>query len=96
MAKGFKTGGREPGTPNKITKDVKEVYQELLEKNFDNLNIWLQKVAKDHPDKALNFIIRLSEFVVPRLQSTKQTTSHDYSNMTDEELDELLNSLKIK
>ena len=48
MARGQKTGGRNKGTPNKVTKEIREVYQELLEKNLNNIDTWLQKVAKDN------------------------------------------------
>ncbi len=95
MARGQKTGGREKGTPNVLTKEIREVYQELLEKNLDKVDGWLQEVAKDNPDRALNFIIRLSEFVVPKLQSTSLNSSLNFDNLTDAELDALINRIKI-
>jgi len=73
MKKRNKTGGREKGTPNKLTSEIRDVYKELLEKNLNNIDVWLKETSKDHPDKALNFIIKLSEFVVPKLQSTHLT-----------------------
>lgn len=75
MEKRNKTGGREKGTPNKLTSEIRDVYKELLEKNLNNIDVWLKEISKDHPDKALNFIIRLSEFVIPKLQSTQLTGS---------------------
>ncbi len=83
-------GGRPKGTPNVLTKEIREVYQELIESNLSNVDVWLQEVAKDNPDRALNFIIRLSEYVVPKLQSTNLTSSFNFENMTDEELNNLI------
>ena len=35
MAAGFKTGGRQKGTPNKITAEVKEKIQPVVEESLD-------------------------------------------------------------
>ena len=60
MAKGIKTGGRTTGTPNKVSKDVREAYQALIESNLENMNSWLTEVSKENPAKALELMIRLS------------------------------------
>jgi len=64
--KGIKTGGRTKGKENKNTADIKQAYQSLLENNLSNIEIWLSTVAKDNPSKALDFMLRLSEFIVPK------------------------------
>lgn len=63
--------GRPKGVPNKVTSEIRDVYKEIIENNRDNIPIWLEKVAKDNPDRALNFIIKLSEYVVPKLQNVE-------------------------
>ena len=68
MAKGIKTGGRTIGTPNKVSKDVREAYQALIESNLENMNSWLTEVSKENPAKALELMIRLSDFVLPKLK----------------------------
>ena len=68
MAKGIKTGGRTTGTPNKVSKDVREAYQALIESNLENMNSWLTEVSKENPAKALELMIRLSDFVLPKLK----------------------------
>lgn len=73
MAQGRKTGGREMGTPNKITKDIKEAYQHLIEANIENLDTWLNEVAENDPAKAMDIMIRLSEYVVPKLNRSSFT-----------------------
>lgn len=66
--------GRKEGTPNKITKDIKESYRLLLEANLDNLSVWLNQVAMKDPAKALNIILSISEYVVPKLERSEVTT----------------------
>ena len=65
--KGKKTGGRTKGTPNKITKEIREAYELLISHNLPNMGKWLQDIAKDSPARAFDIILRLSEFIVPRL-----------------------------
>lgn len=50
MAKGVKTGGRAPGTPNKATKEFRQTITALLDKNASNVDLWLQKVADGEPE----------------------------------------------
>ena len=68
--------------------------QECIENNFSNVENWLKIVSKENPDKALNFIIRLSEFVVPKLQSTTLSNSIDFESLTDVELKSLIERIK--
>lgn len=64
IEKRIKTGGREIGTPNKVTKDIRESYQLLIEKNLETLESdLLELTAKERID----VIIKLSEYVIPKL-----------------------------
>ena len=51
-----------------MSKDVREAYQALIESNLENMNSWLTEVSKEDPAKALELIIRLSGFVLPKLK----------------------------
>lgn len=62
-----KTGGKKKGTENKASKDIKEAYRMLIENNLDNLTDWLNKVAKNNPERAIYILYNLSEFVIPKL-----------------------------
>ena len=75
MAKGIKTGGRKEGTPNKVNKEVRFSYQSLVEENLDNIDSWLQEVAKKNPAKAIDLVIKLSEFFLPKLKHIEQETN---------------------
>jgi hypothetical protein len=66
--------GRTKGSPNKITKDIKEAYRLLIENNLDNLTGWLEKIAEENPEKAIKILSDLSEYVIPKLARTDLTT----------------------
>ena len=59
-----KSGGRTKGTPNKITKDIRESYQLLIEKSLDRLESDLMELT---PKERIEVLIKLSEYVVPKL-----------------------------
>lgn len=80
MAKGFKTGGRAPGTPNKATKEFRDTVTKLLSDNAANVETWLDQVAKGNgstrppdPAKALDLLARLAEYAAPKLARTEHT-----------------------
>lgn len=73
-----KTGGRAPGTPNKVTKEFRETVTKLLSDNADNVALWLEQVAtgganpdKADPGKALDLMAKLAEFAAPKLARTE-------------------------
>lgn len=85
MAKGIKTGGRQPGSVNKATKDFRATVTKVLESNAENVAVWLAQVAngipedKDlgikgvpaAPEKALDLLAKLAEFAAPKLARTE-------------------------
>ena len=66
---GIKYGGRQKGTPNKATARLREAFTELLEDNMGRLQELLDKVAEKNPQKALELMLKLSEFVLPKLRA---------------------------
>lgn len=87
MIKRNKTGGRQSGTPNKITANLRQKINDFLNSNWENLQNDFDKLE---PKEKLMFYDKLLQYVVPRLQSTQlinhDETSYDYSSYTDEEL----------
>ena len=65
--------GRKPGTKNKNTKLIREAYQKLTEDNLDNMNRWLMQVSHDDPAKAMELMLKLSEYIIPKLQRQEIT-----------------------
>ena len=68
MAKGYKTGGRKKGTPNKTTSFAKEVFNDVLHGYFDTDLLKKDLKAVD-ADKRLDFMIKIASFVVPKPQT---------------------------
>lgn len=67
--------GRPKGASNKDTRKIKDAFHMLLENNLDNMTEWLGKIAAKDPVKATELMLRLSEFIVPKLARTEVTGS---------------------
>ena len=59
--------GRPPGSPNKSTQEIRDAYKRLLEDNLDNMSLWLAQIAADDPNKAVDMMLKLSEYILPKL-----------------------------
>ena len=66
---GIKYGGRQKGTANKATARLREAFRELLVGNMGKLQELLDKVAEKNPWKALELLLKLSEFALPKLRA---------------------------
>lgn len=80
MSSGFRGGdeninraGRPKGSKNKATQHIREAYQKLTEDNLDSMSIWISQVASEDPAKAMDIMIRLSEYILPKLARTELT-----------------------
>ena len=51
------------------TANLREAFTELLEDNMGILQELLDKVAEKNPQKALERMLKLSEFVLPKLRA---------------------------
>jgi len=65
---GNKLAGSRKGKPNKATKEIREAFKLLIEDNLPNIKVWLSDVAEEDPERALNILLKMSEFIVPKLQ----------------------------
>ena len=54
MAKGIKTGGRQKGSPNKLTKQLKDMILEALDESGGVE--YLKQTAIDHPTAFLTLV----------------------------------------
>ncbi len=66
MAKGKKTGGREKGTPNKLTNELRERVTNFLNSNWSLVESDFQKLE---PKERLVFYEKLMSYGLPKLQS---------------------------
>lgn len=62
-----KTGGKQKGTQNKTTTEIKLAVKDAIESNLDNIQIWLQQVGEKNPDRALGILLDMMEFAIPKL-----------------------------
>jgi hypothetical protein len=80
-----KTGGREKGTPNKITTDLRTWINELLDSNR-------RQIAKDikqlEPQQRVMIFEKLLSYAVPKMQSVEAKI--DLNRLTDEQLDTII------
>lgn len=88
-----KLGGRQKGTPNRITADIRKALRGLAEGNADRVQSWLDRVAEVDPAEAMRLWLALLRFVTPTLQAaaiadvTRQATpAHRVLQLTDDEL----------
>ena len=88
MAKGKKTGGRATGTPNKITMDLRQKIQDILESNWNTIE---KDIKGLEPKDRLMFFEKLLKYVLPTLQATSLNV--DFEKLSDEQLDEIINRL---
>ena len=73
--------GRPAGVPNKSTTVVRNAIAQLLERNVPYMERWLQRIAegdevlgiKPDPHKALDIMLKMSEYHIPKLARTEMT-----------------------
>ena len=76
---GFKKGevsnpkGRPKGKPNKTTAEIRDAYQKLVEDNLTNMTEWLVQVAAQNPERAMDLMLKLSEYMIPKLARQEVT-----------------------
>jgi hypothetical protein len=63
--------GRKKGVPNRATADVRMAFSQLLERNTNKLDGWLARVGKNDPARALDLVIKLAEYHIPKLSRTE-------------------------
>ncbi len=66
--KQIKTGGRQKGTPNKITTSHRELIQTILGKEIEAGKIE-KELSKLEGKDYLDIVLKLAGFVVPKLNS---------------------------
>lgn len=62
---GERRGGRQKGTPNKLTRDVREAIATFAQANVDRMSEWLNEI--EDPAKRLDLYLRALEYHIPKL-----------------------------
>ena len=63
--------GRPKGSSNTDTSLVKEVYGQVVSTNLENVNEWIQEVGNTNPFQAIKLILKMSDYVLPKLSRTE-------------------------
>ena len=63
--------GRPKGSSNAETNLVRDAFSELINNNLNNVNDWLAEVGKANPLQALKIVIKMSDYVLPKLSRVK-------------------------
>lgn len=76
-----KTGGRQKGSPNKITATIKTAMSEFMEANWHQMQQCFDELT-DPKDK-LTLLLKIAEFVIPKQRAV------DNNIMLEQKLDSL-------
>ena len=63
-----KLGGRQKGTTNKTTQELKEIITRVVGNQLDRLEKDLDMIRKTNPAKAVEISSRLIDYVLPKQQ----------------------------
>ena len=73
MANGFKSGGRVKGVENKVTSDIREKFNQLLNDNLETISNDIKALSRKD---RINVLLQLSKFVLPQLKATELTNNN--------------------
>jgi hypothetical protein len=66
VAKGRKTGGRTKGTPNKITRNTREMLAFVVDENLPLASAWLKEAWTTKPIEAVALFKAILEYAAPK------------------------------
>ena len=69
---GKKFGGRQKGTPNRMTKELRTVLKDLLYEEIEELR---ERLNGLEPKERIELIIKLMPFALPKVTSVSHTTN---------------------
>lgn len=77
MPKGVRLGGRQKGTPNKTTADVRELFAELARLNVPKLQAWIDEIAETDKVRAAELLLRAVEYHIAKQRAPVEVTGKD-------------------
>lgn len=84
MSKGEKTGGRQKGTPNKITATIRNWIVELINNNRTTIET---DFAQLEPKERLAMLEKLLPYIMPKVQTADEVEGACYTREDIEEND---------
>lgn len=61
-----KTGGRTAGTPNKTTKEARELFVSIMNGEIENIQEALSKIKAESPAKYVDALAKLFQYTMPK------------------------------
>ena len=68
---GKKFGGRQKGTPNRLTKELRTILKDLI---YEELETLQERLSQLETQERLEVIIKLLPYVLPKVSPTYHTT----------------------
>ena len=68
---GVKYGGRQKGTPNRMTKELRSVLKDILYKELEQIQVYLDSLK---PKERIELLIKLMPYALPKVTSISHTT----------------------
>ena len=84
-----KTGGRQKGTPNKTTAELKAIVHELVSENIDTFR---RNFKKLDDDMKLEVVLKLLPYVLPKKTENKITLDEETTRAIQDSMNKI-NSL---
>ena len=69
---GNKYGGREKGTPNRLTKELRSVLKDIVYRELETIELRLDELE---PKERIELTIKLMPYVFPKLDSISHSTN---------------------
>jgi hypothetical protein len=69
---GNKYGGRQKGTPNRMTKELRSVLKDILYRELEQIQEQLDAL---NPKERIELLIKLMPYVLPKVTSVSHTTN---------------------
>ena len=68
---GIKYGGRQKGTPNRLTREVRDILKDVV---YQELSLVQENLSKLEPKDRIDLLIKLIPFVCPKRKSEFKRT----------------------
>ena len=69
---GKKYGGRQKGTPNKLTKELRSVLKDILYQELEQIQVHLDSLK---PKERIELLIKLMPYALPKVTSISHTSN---------------------
>ncbi len=69
-----KTGGRQKGSENKVTREAREIFKDIMDANIENIKTALQEIYDDDKTKFLYVINKYFPYYLPKKEALDITS----------------------